>query len=431
MNLDRIQWLWNQFTHNNNQHLTNFLQPPPQDFETEVLWLLQRYITILPKKKPKIIQSQNLHQTLHPEITKALITSFRITHSYYSSPLTCPIEITQYNSPHNRDIILGSLGHAKSSKWTGIGLAFPMDHNTTLEAIHWARMAAKEDPKTVTILIVNHKDWTTQKLPLTSKPDIHVMATIPPHTIQYKPTPEWPTYYQYVETALTSILCVHNQSTLHPNVQTPHTLKQTLQQIKNTHIDIHPIKPNLTHHTIKFSHAWKTAPIVNIPHTNNPINTPIPPIYACIYPLKFPPQQCVYTDGSFIPPTKNSEGQIVGNTAGSGVYIPNNNTQIAKRLPCYQNILRAELYALLLAIKNIKITKINTHIFTDNLNSINLINNHIQHPTSQHHHPDKLLIAAIVRKIYWTPHKISIHKVRAHTCIRGNELANDLANEGK
>ena len=240
MNLDRIQWLWNQFTHNNHQHLTNFLQPPPQDFETEVLWLLQRYITILPKKKPKIIQPQNLHQTLHPEITKVLISSFHITHSYYASPLTCPIEITQYNSPHNRDIIFGSLGHALSSKWTGIGLVFPTDHNTTLQAIHWARMAAKEDPNTVTILIVNHRDWTTQNLPLTAKPDIHVMATIPPHAIQYKPTPEWPTYYQYVQPTLTSIPCVHNQPTLHSNVQTPHTLQQTLQQITNTHIDIHP-----------------------------------------------------------------------------------------------------------------------------------------------------------------------------------------------
>ena len=66
INIDRLQWLWNQFTHNNQQHLTNFLHPPPQDFETEVLWLLQRYVTILPKKKPKIIQPQNLHQTLHP-----------------------------------------------------------------------------------------------------------------------------------------------------------------------------------------------------------------------------------------------------------------------------------------------------------------------------------------------------------------------------
>jgi hypothetical protein len=60
INIDRLQWLWSQFTHNKQQHLINFLHPPPQDFETEVLWLLQRYVTILPKKKPKIIQHSRL-----------------------------------------------------------------------------------------------------------------------------------------------------------------------------------------------------------------------------------------------------------------------------------------------------------------------------------------------------------------------------------
>jgi hypothetical protein len=67
-------------------------------------------------------------------------------------------------------------------------LAFPTDHNTTLEVLHWARMAAKEDAQTITILIINHKDWTPQQLPVTN-PDIHILATIPSHTIQYNPTP--------------------------------------------------------------------------------------------------------------------------------------------------------------------------------------------------------------------------------------------------
>ena len=135
-------------------------------------------------------------------------------------------------------------------------------------------------------------------------------------------------------------------------------------------------------------------------------------------------------DGSFIPPTTNFEGQIIGNIAGSGVYSPHNKIQISERLPEYQNILRAELNAILIAIKTIQTTQIDTHIFTNSLNNIYLINNHILHPTSQHHHPDKLLIAAIIHQIYWTPHKISIHKVRAHTCIKGNEIADTLANEG-
>ena len=33
LTLERLHWLWNQFSHNNLQHLTNFLQPPPQDLD--------------------------------------------------------------------------------------------------------------------------------------------------------------------------------------------------------------------------------------------------------------------------------------------------------------------------------------------------------------------------------------------------------------
>ena len=63
-------------------------------------------------------------------------------------------------------------------------------------------------------------------------------------------------------------------------------------------------------------------------------------------------------------------------------------------------------------------------------NNIYLISNHIQHPTSQQHHPDKLLVATVLHQIYWTPHLIHIHKVKAHTSIIGNKIAYTLANEG-
>ena len=71
-------------------------------------------------------------------------------------------------------------------------------------------------------------------------------------------------------------------------------------------------------------------------------------------------------------------------------------------------------------------------IFTDRFNSIYLINNHIRHPSSHHNHPDKLLIADIVSQITvtWSTHKITIQKVRAHTGIVGNEIDDQLANDG-
>jgi hypothetical protein len=136
MPLTRLQWLWERYSQSQTHPMLHFLNPPPQDFTTEILWLTQRYVTILPKRKPKKHNPNNNHQTLHPSTLQALIEAYNITHSYYSSPLTCPTTITQYNSPYNRDIIFGSTGLAHSSKWTGNGLAHPPDLKTAMTSIH-------------------------------------------------------------------------------------------------------------------------------------------------------------------------------------------------------------------------------------------------------------------------------------------------------
>ena len=161
-------------------------------------------------------------------------------------------------------------------------------------------MAAKEDPNTATILIINHNDWTPQQIPLIENKDIHIMTTIPPHTISYNPTPEWPTYYQYVEPSLTTILCIYNQP--NPNLKTPQDLTQILEQSINTHINTLPIKPTPPDYHVNFSKTWKLAPINNtapsraIPYITLPIR------YYHQHPPKYHPLQCMYKDGSFIPP---------------------------------------------------------------------------------------------------------------------------------
>ena len=58
MPLTRLQWLWERYNQNQTHHMIHFLNPPPHDFATKILWLTQRYVTNLPKRKPKkIIQT--------------------------------------------------------------------------------------------------------------------------------------------------------------------------------------------------------------------------------------------------------------------------------------------------------------------------------------------------------------------------------------
>ena len=68
---------------------------------------LNRHVTILPRNKPKNILPINQHQSIHPTITTLLITTFQLAHSYYSSPLTYPLLLKRYNSPHTRVVIFG------------------------------------------------------------------------------------------------------------------------------------------------------------------------------------------------------------------------------------------------------------------------------------------------------------------------------------
>ena len=108
---------------------------------------------------------------------------------------------------------------------------------------------------------------------------------------------------------------------------------------------------------MKLSRAWHKAPIYNNP------TQPLPIELYHTHPIKFKPQQCIYTDGSFIPLDENG----IGNTKGSGVYCPANNLQNAKRLPSLQNTLKAELNAILIAIQKTQHYTQDTHIFIDSL----------------------------------------------------------------
>ena len=54
--------------------------------------------------------------------------------------------IQEFYSPFSRDKIFGSIEHAFSYKWKGIGYAHPHSEKEAETAIHWARLGAKNDP---------------------------------------------------------------------------------------------------------------------------------------------------------------------------------------------------------------------------------------------------------------------------------------------
>jgi hypothetical protein len=120
----RLMWLWKQYQLVKNT--THGLEPPTQSFETKIVWLYQRYKYRIPKNDPL----KRAQYTIPTPILDLLITTFNINHSYFSSPVTCPTQFTQFYSPFSRDIIFGSLGKAFHHKWQGIGYAHPTTQQT-------------------------------------------------------------------------------------------------------------------------------------------------------------------------------------------------------------------------------------------------------------------------------------------------------------
>jgi hypothetical protein len=80
---NRLEWLWNQYTTNSNIH--HQLDQPCQTFETEVIWLYERYKYRIPKTDPL----KKSHYTIPTEILDQITTLFNIKTSYFSSPVTC------------------------------------------------------------------------------------------------------------------------------------------------------------------------------------------------------------------------------------------------------------------------------------------------------------------------------------------------------
>ena len=189
-----------------------------------------------------------------------------------------------------------------------------------------------------------------------------------------------------------------------------------------------PTPPNIQ---VNKSKKWNalTYPIINLPQ-----NGEIPPLpnYEINKPLKFSPQYCYYTDGSFLPP-QQIDDSWTREKVGYGVYNQSKNIELTVRLPGLQNIFRAKLMAIHATLKIINGEYPNepTHIFTDCLNGLYIIKTQIKHLTLRNNHPNKTILQEIVELLQQRTQPTTLYKVQAHANIEGNEKENELAKEGR
>jgi ribonuclease HI len=422
---NRLEWLWNQYNTHSNEH--HQLDPPCQPFETEVIWLYERYKYRIPKTDPL----KRAHYTLPAEILDQIITLFNIKTSYFSSPVTCSTLVNTYYSPFQRDSIFGSRGTVFKHKWLNKGYAHPHNKEDLQKAIHWARLAAKENQDTITILTIPDAEWTTSDTPYkTIFDDTHVIIHFPPDTITYtEPTiPPKLNKEPRIEPLAVRILCIHHKFTTIeiPNLEAKLLQITTKLRINPPHIIAPPPTPINTkvHKYLKWTNS-SNPPQINLP------NSLQLPEFPTIYQPKYPQQYCYYTDGSLTPPKQQANGFWDPAQTGYGIWNPLLKINLPQRLIGLQNILRAEISAIhhTLQILIQEFPNEPTHIFTDSLNSLYLINTQLKHPTLQNNHPDKTILTSIVSMLKNRTATTYLYKVRAHTNIIGNDEADKLAKE--
>ena len=280
-----------------------------------------------------------------------ITTSFDITHSYFSSPVICSTLIKDFHSPFSRDKIFGSIGHAFSYKWKRIGYAHPHNEEEVEKAIHWAKLAAKNDPNTMTILTIHDSKWYQNYTPyIGPSPDTHVIAHIQANTIIYEePTIPLELNKPWIEPSTIHILCVHHSNNNVGNIEQINALNTILNtlQILLVHTQIAPpTPPNIL---LNKSKKWNTIiyPMTNLRQNNE---TPPLPHYETNKPFKFLPQYCYYTNGSFLPP-QQTDNSWTREKGGYGVYNLSKNIELAIRLPGLRNIFKAELMAIHATLK--------------------------------------------------------------------------------
>ena len=183
--------------------------------------------------------------------------------------------------------------------------------------------------------------------------DTHVIIHIPADTITYE-EPTIPTEMNKprVEPSTIHILCVHHNNNNIGNIEQMNTLNTIFNNlhVPQVHTQIAPPTPPNTQ--VNKSKKWNA---LVYPTTNPPIYDEIPslPTYENNKPLKFSPQYCYYTDGSFLPP-QQVDNRWIREKTGYGVYNQYKSLELAIRLPRLQNVFRAELMAIQATLKIIK-----------------------------------------------------------------------------
>ena len=384
-------------------------------------------------------------------LISALHSCFHFDVQWFSQALRRHPLIPGFATAHQEDVVFGSLGDAYTYKWTHSGLITPDFSATAItKALKWAVRSSYESHPTCNVLMIPTPRKSSSLHGLLQHPSVQLLTAIPARQLQYdlsamqRETMLHCMDVQSLDNLLTqpamSIIVVANNAGLqqYSSSQRAH-LRPLRKALRDLHIQgssinaLRAVPDHLPPLQTPFAYEVQTLPagqhLLHIHHQSctMPQQSYKRAVYASILPqlptLKYDPAAIVYTDGS-----KQGTSLTAAWTTLTGAH------QASFALPPesspQRTVLRAELAAIHDVLHSPQFHHDDPiHIMSDSLTSLQLISAHLNRPHTLMYNKHRWLVAAIAQNLLARSGPVRLTKVRSHTGIVGNTLADDLARQ--
>ena len=448
----------------------------PNRFIQDLLTLLARYH---PRAKSLNPQGRKLklanHWATPPALQRALEQTFLTTTELFGSPLNCSMSSGMtYCSAFKADEAFGAIPDAFSYRWGGSCIANPeYEPEDMLKAVLHALASseAQDTPFLVVLILPLWEDTPWNSAGIRGHHNMSTLIRIPAGHMRFVPshkqtdedtptlTPaKWPVEFVLIANSMGReaflsherihrVLCPairatcalsHEQTKFFPNP--PHsgnTFKGYLTRTPRRSLPVQPATPPRTipgdirrggggYTSSQQFPDFKDSPAFPPPHTGRtppqPDEAPAPHEWQ----PKYLPEQWVYTDGSDIEGHPRLGAAVVHIPTNTTIYIDAAGSEETR------TIMRAELVAIYTALSTFESHEW-IRIFTDSLSSLQAIRQHYTNPgttSAKHYHHHSLLLNGITTLLEERKSlglRTTLQKLRGHTNIRGNDLADTAA----
>jgi ribonuclease HI len=455
-------------------------------FEADLAALLRRYRQgAAVTGRDGRVKLEN-HWATPPKFFEVLKSRFKLRKERFASPLNFNPFLEEYWSVHPEDALFGAHHDAFGCRWTGSSQAnAEYEHADLFKAMRWAVHSAALDPNRATFTLLIHPAWdqrsnTSYNRWLHERGDAAVvLMRIPKNKFKFcRPTqwadadamaghPRWDVNIVLVAN-IAGMEKYYGLDTRETRLELSARIAEALNLECNPSGDL---RPEEVMGWWKMPEGWqpaagdvlkqrsKEAPAGPMARPKKLVKARLDtslhtdytyPPYATYseledaypdLPLAVDWTNLAYTDGSYIGRDEDGRQRL----AGAGVYVPKQDgpyqpkgmmgqgkRMVLKSGPDgYTNtITRAELVAIYKFLEWARGTHEHLGIATDSAAAMHLISKVVREPHHFRHHKHRGLLLRIMEEIKNRTMPLKMYKVKSHSGIVGNELADIAARRG-